>query len=56
MTSLKLLVKNIVANAKDDEEFFNLLVKFLDRNRSKRDILSTAFKRILIDESKKIYS
>ena len=56
MISLKPLVKDIVANAKHDEEFFNLLVKFLDRNKSKRDILSAALKRILIDESKKIYS
>jgi len=56
MVSLKLLVKDIVTNVKQDEDFYQVFLEFLDRDKSKRDILLAAFRRILIDESKKIYS
>lgn len=49
------LVKNILVNAKSDVNFFSELMNFFERNHYKREILLAILRRILLDESKKIF-
>lgn len=50
------LKKEILVNVKNDERFFAEFINFLERNKTKREIFLFALKRILIEESMKIFS
>jgi len=43
-------------NLKDDGEFFDLFLEFLERNFSRRELLLVVVKKDLIEKSQKIYS
>ncbi|MEM7821390.1 MAG: hypothetical protein QXX38_01065 [Candidatus Aenigmatarchaeota archaeon] len=45
----------IISNLKKDEELFNEVVNFLNR-QEKREVLTAFLKRVLIEASEKIYS
>ncbi|HKZ45248.1 MAG TPA: hypothetical protein VJ343_00930 [archaeon] len=52
----KLLAREILIKMKGDERVFDDFVRFLERNKERREIFLFVLKRILIDESMKMYS
>jgi len=53
---IKLLAREILVKIKGSEEVFTDFMKFLERNKSRREIFLFVLKRILIEGSMKIYS
>lgn len=49
------LLKSILIRAKNDGEFFDELMNFFER-QEKRELILSIVRRILLDESEKIYS
>jgi len=46
-------VKEIVDNIKNDDEFFNEFVNFLEKNYERREIILSALKRIIFEAAEK---
>ncbi len=52
----KLLSREILIKIKGSEEVFADFMRFLERSKTRREIFLSVLKRILIEESMKIYS